>query len=65
MNSTAGKRKVLFITPDYMDYTSIILDGITEYANAETFLITTTGKKLKLVYRNSFHRIRNFFSKLK
>ena len=64
MNSTAGKRKVLFITPDYMDYTSIILDGITEYANAETFLITTTGKKLKLVYRNSFHRIRNFFSKL-
>ena len=64
MNSAAGKRKVLFITPDYMDYTSIVLDGITEYTNAETFLITTTGKKLKFAYRNTFHRIQNFFSKL-
>jgi hypothetical protein len=64
MNNAAGKRKVLFITPDYMDYTSIILDGITEYSNAETFLITTTGKKLKFAYRNTFHRIQNFFSKL-
>jgi hypothetical protein len=64
MNSDTRKRKVLFITPDYMDYTSIILDGIAEYANAETFLITTTGKKLKFAYRNTFHRIQNFFSKL-
>jgi len=64
MQSSAAKRKVLFITPDYMDYTSIILDGIAEYSNAETFLITTTGKKLKFAYRNSFHRIQNFFSKL-
>ena len=64
MNSTAGKRKVLFITPDYMDYTSIILDGITEYSNSETFLITTTGKKLNFAYRNKFHRLGNFFSKL-
>lgn len=64
MNSTAGKSKVLFITPDYMDYTSIILDGITEYLNAETFLITTTGKKLKFAYRSPFHRVQNFFSKL-
>jgi len=64
MESTAAKRKVLFITPDYMDYTSIILDGITEHANAETFLITTTGKKLKFAYRNPFHRVQNFFSKL-
>ena len=64
MSSIADKRKVLFITPDYMDYTSIILDGITEYADAETFLITTTGKKLKFTYRSSFHRIQNFFSKL-
>ena len=64
MQSTAAKRKVLFITPDYMDYTSILLDGIAEYSNAETFLITTTGKKLKFVYRNTFHRIQNFFSKL-
>ena len=64
MNSAAHKRKVLFITPDYMDYTSIILDGIADYSNAETFLITTTGKKLKFAYRNTFHRIQNFFSKL-
>src|SRR4030095_13986021 len=64
MKSAANKRKVLFITPDYMDYTSIILDGITEYSNAETYLLTTTGKKLKFVYRNTFHRIQNFFSKL-
>ena len=47
-----------------MDYTSIILDGIGEYLNAETYLITTTGNKLKFVYRNSFHRLLNFFSKL-
>jgi hypothetical protein len=64
MKNTAVKRKVLFITPDYMDYTSIILDGITDSSNAETFLITTTGKKLKFAYRNIFHRIQNFFSKL-
>ena len=64
MKNSAGKRKVLFITPDYMDYTSIILDGITEYSNAGTFLITTTGKKLKFAYRNPFHRVQNFFSKL-
>ena len=64
MKNTAVKRKVLFITPDYMDYTSIILDGITDYANAETFLITTTGKKLKFAYRHTFHRSQNFFSKL-
>lgn len=47
-----------------MDYTSIMLDGISEYTNAETFLVTTTGKKLKFTYRNTFHRILNFFSKL-
>ena len=64
MDNAAKKRKVLFITPDYMDYTSIMLDGIAEYSNAETFLITTTGKKLKFVYRNIFHRLQNFFSKL-
>src|SRR6188768_1275311 len=64
MKNTAVKRKVLFITPDYMDYTSIILDGITDYSNAETFLITTTGKKLKFAYRNTFHRFQNFVSKL-
>lgn len=64
MKSTTGKRAVLFITPDYMDYTSIILDGITEYADAETSLVTTTGKKLMFAYKNTFHRIQNFFSKL-
>ena len=64
MKSTPGKRTVLFITPDYMDYTSIILDGITEYADAETSLVTTTGKKLMFTYKNTFHRIQNFFSKL-
>lgn len=47
-----------------MDYTSIILDGITEYTNADTWLLTTTGKKLKFTYRNAFHRAQDFFSKL-
>ncbi len=47
-----------------MDYTSIMLDGITEYANADTYLVTTTGKKLEFIYRNTFHQIQNFFSKL-
>lgn len=64
LNNETNKRKILLITPDYMDYTSIMLDGITEYANADTYLITTTGKKLKLVYRNTFHQIQNLFSKL-
>ena len=47
LDNEANKRKILLITPDYMDYTSIMLDAITEYSNADTFLITTTGKKLK------------------
>ena len=64
MKRSADKKKILFITPDYMDYTSTMLDGISEYANADTYLVTTTGRKLKFVYRNSFHRIQNFFSKL-
>ena len=64
LDNEANKRKILLITPDYMDYTSIMLDAITEYSNADTFLITTTGKKLKFIYRNTFHRIQNFFSKL-
>ena len=64
MNSEIKKRKVLIITPDYMDYTAIIRNGISEYLDAETYLITTTGKELRFTYRNSFHRIQNFFSKL-
>jgi len=64
MNNEIKKRKILFITPDYMDYTSIIRSGISEYLGAETHLITTTGKELRLTYRNSIHRIQNFFSKL-
>lgn len=64
LDNETNKRKILLITPDYMDYTSIILDAIAEYSNAETFLITTTGKKLKFAYRNPFHRLQNFFSKL-
>ena len=64
LDNERNKRKILLITPDYMDYTSIMLDGITEFANADTYLLTTTGKKLKLVYRNTFHQIQNFFSKL-
>ena len=64
MNNEIKKRKVLFITPDYMDYTAIIRSGINEYLNAETYLITTSGKELRLTYRNSAHRIQNFFSKL-
>ena len=64
MNNEIKKRKVLFITPDYMDYTDIIRSGISEYLDAETHLIATTGNNLKFAYRNSFHRIQNFFSKL-
>ena len=46
-----------------MDYTDMIRNGITEYRNAETHLVTTTGDDLKFSYRNSFHRLQNFFSK--
>lgn len=64
LDNEAHKRKILLVTPDYMDYTSIMLDGITEYSNADTYLITTTGKRLKLIYRDKFHQLQNFFSKL-
>lgn len=64
MKPAADKKKILLITPNYMDYTDIIRSGINEYLNAETHLITTTGNDLNFTYRNSFHRVRNFFSKL-
>lgn len=60
----APERKVLLITPDYMDYTDLIRTGIEEYLNAETQVVTTTGNDLKFSYRNLFHRLQNFFSKL-
>ena len=63
MKNAADKKKVLLITPNYMDYTDIIRSGIYEYLDAETHLITTTGNDLNFIYRNSFHRIKNFFSK--
>lgn len=64
MNIEEIKRKVLFITPDYMDYTDIIRNGISDYLDADTYLITTTGNELKFSYRNPLHRIQNFFSKI-
>ncbi len=64
MNQTINKRKVLLITPDYMDYTAIMHRGIMDELKADTFLITSTGNDLKLKYRDSFHRVQNFFSKL-
>src|SRR6187402_617598 len=64
MKNAANKKNILLITPNYMDYTDIIRNGISEYLDAETQLITTTGKDLNYTYRNSFHRIQNFFSKL-
>jgi hypothetical protein len=64
MTQAGIKRKVLFITPDYMDYTEIIFQGIEKYLEAEVHLITTTGSELKFSYRNSLHRVENFFSKL-
>lgn len=60
----APERKVLLITPDYMDYTDLIRTGIEEYLNAETQVVTTTGNDLKFSYRNLFHRLQNLFSKL-
>ena len=63
MKTAANKKKILLITPNYMDYTDIIRSGIYEYLDAETYLITTTGNDLNFTYRNSFHRIKNFFSK--
>jgi len=63
MKNAADKKKVLLITPNYMDYTDIIRSGINEYLDAETHLITTTGNDLNFIYRNSFHRIKNFVSK--
>ena len=64
MNNEIKKRKILFITPDYMDYTTIIQNGVREYLDAETHLITTTGSELSFTYRNALHRVQNFFSKL-
>jgi hypothetical protein len=64
MENAANKKMILLITPNYMDYTDIIRSGIREYLGAETHLITTTGNDLNFTYRNSFHRIQNFFSKL-
>jgi len=64
MKNEIKKRKVLFITLDYMSYTAIICSGISKYLDAETHLITTTGKELNFTYRNSVHRIQNFLSKL-
>jgi len=64
MKSDNDKKKILLITPNYMDYTDIILNGISEYQDADAYLITTTGNDLKFEYQNSFHRIQNFFSKL-
>ena len=61
---SAANKMILLITPNYMDYTDIIRSGISEYLGAETHLITTTGNDLTFTYRNSFHRIQNFFSKL-
>lgn len=58
------KRKILFITPDFMDYTDIIYDGIEKYLDAEVHLLPTTGPDLKFKYRNSFHRFQNFLSKI-
>jgi len=61
MNNEIKKRKILFITPDYMDYTTIIQNGVREYLDAETHLITTTGSELSFAYRNALHRVQNFF----
>jgi len=47
-----------------MGYTDMIRIGIAEYLNAEVSFVATTGKDLKFVYKNSFQRIQNFFSKL-
>jgi len=63
LDSEPNKKKILLITPDYMEYTDVIRNGIIEYLNAETHLVTTTGDDLKFSYRNLFHRIQNFFSK--
>ena len=63
LNSEANKKKILIVTPDYMDYTDMIRNGIAEYLNAETHLVTTPGDDLKFGYRNLFHRLHNFFSK--
>jgi hypothetical protein len=64
MKTAANKKTILLITPNYMDYTDIIRNGISEYLDAETHLITTTGNDLQFSYRDSLHRIQNFFSKL-
>ena len=64
MDIKANKRKILFITPDFMGYTDVIRVGIEEHLNAEVLFVATTGNDLKFVYKNSFYRIQNFFSKL-
>lgn len=64
MNTTAPKKKILLISPDYMDYTDMMRTGIEEYLGAEVWLLTTTGIDLKFTYRNPLSRIKNFFSKI-
>ena len=64
LNSEANKKKILLITPDYMEYTDIIRNAIAEYLNAETHLVTTTGNDFKFSYRNLFHRLQNLLSKI-
>src|SRR4030095_3635940 len=64
MNTTGNKKNIFLITPNYMDYSDIIRSGISDYLGAETHLITTTGNDMNFIYRNSFHRVQNFFSKL-
>jgi hypothetical protein len=64
MNLTNQHRKILLITPDYMEYTSIIRRGIAEYLQAEVSIITTTGKEFAFKYESFLHRLQNFFSKL-
>ena len=64
MKNAGHRKKILLITPNYMDYTDIILNGISEYVDADAYLITTTGNDLQFTYRNPLQRIQNFFSKL-
>lgn len=54
-------KRLLFISPDYYDFHSVILKGFQKYSDYEvTMVITNTTYR----YKNVFERINNFFSKI-
>ncbi len=63
MNDQPGKRKILLVMPDYMDYTDLMYKGIRDFLGTEVSLVTTTGIESRFSYKSNSHRVQNFFLK--